>query len=112
MTVNDFDFIAKSAIAEKLLMKRITQSLPTAKRATPIDTIDGSRGADRAFCPRCKREVELLSFFAAGLVVKADRATIDRRVRSGCLHRLHNRFGNVMVCSKSLVESLAEGAAR
>ena len=106
MSVNDFDFIAKTAIAEKLMIERMAESLPTASEHTSKLT-NNRRGSGRAFCPRCNSDVELLSFPAARLMFNAGQEDIERRTRSGCLHRLHNRSGNLMVCSRSLYERFA-----
>lgn len=57
-----------------------------------------------AFCPACSKIVELMTFAAAADAFKTDMQDIDLLARNGSLHRVHNRYGEVMVCSISLFD--------
>lgn len=61
------------------------------------------RRSGRAFCPLCSEEVELLSFPGAAVLFDIERVNIDLR-EQGELHRLYNRSGVLMICSRSLRE--------
>ncbi|HVF29662.1 MAG TPA: hypothetical protein VNA22_01780 [Pyrinomonadaceae bacterium] len=105
--MNDFDFIAKSMVAEKLLIERIASARPQLTHSGRFGSITPGRGAGRAFCPRCGHDVELLSFAAALLMFNADREAVESWTRCGSVHRLHNRSGLLMICSRSLLKSFA-----
>jgi hypothetical protein len=63
-----------------------------------------SRRTGQAFCPRCEQQVELISFAGAAVFFQRDREDIDFLARRADLHRVHNRAGEVMICSNSLVD--------
>lgn len=60
------------------------------------------RRSGLAFCPLCGKTVELLSFETSAQLFKTDVQDIEYLARSGYLHRVHNKHGNVMICSLSL----------
>ena len=103
--VNDFDFIAKSEIAEKLFSRRMAEPRINVAIDEPTGKTGRPRGPARAFCPRCTPDVELVSFPAAALLFSVNRDDIDFRATSGLVHRPHNRMSDLMICSKSLFES-------
>jgi len=55
-----------------------------------------------AFCPRCDEVVELLSYGAAARSYNTDLQDVTWLADKGCLHRLHDRRGNLMICGRSL----------
>jgi hypothetical protein len=57
-----------------------------------------------ALCPLCDKAVELLSFDSAAGLFNTDRQDIEYLARNGSIHRVHNRKGQVMVCSISLFD--------
>ncbi len=57
-----------------------------------------------AFCPRCGKSVELMSFDEAARSFNTDVQDIEILAKHGDLHRLHNRRAQVMICSVSLFE--------
>lgn len=73
-------------------------------------TKNGMTGSERirqrrsglVFCPRCGKEVELLSFEDAAGSFNTDKQDIEILAKRGDLHRLHNWRGEVMICSASL----------
>lgn len=62
------------------------------------------RRSAHAFCPVCAKQVELLSFEAAAELFHTDLQDIQYLTSRGEVHQVHNRKGNVMVCSPSLFE--------
>lgn len=57
-----------------------------------------------AFCVVCGRQVELLSFADAAKVFNTDVQDIEFLARAYQVHRLHNRVGELMICSDSLFD--------
>lgn len=57
-----------------------------------------------AFCPRCNKAVELLSFNEAAKSFNTDIQDIELQAKHGYLHRLHNWRAKVMICGLSLSE--------
>lgn len=55
-----------------------------------------------AFCPRCEKVVELLSFGQAARSYRTDVQDITWLAENGDLHRLHDRHANLMICGLSL----------
>lgn len=60
------------------------------------------RSRSRAYCPRCEKPVELMSFEEAAEFYKANVGDIEALTETGELHRVHNSKGKVLICSDSL----------
>jgi hypothetical protein len=75
--------------------------MKTKNRMTSSESIC-LRRSGLAFCPRCGKAVELLSFEEAAESFNTDKQDIEILAKRGDLHRLHNQRANVMICSISL----------
>lgn len=94
--MNDYEFIAKRRLTGRLIDM-------TAGRFTNKQRIK-LRLAGLAFCPRCEKAVELLTFDEAARSFNTDLQDILLLAENGDLHRLYNRRAKVMICGKSLVD--------
>lgn len=56
----------------------------------------------RAFCLRCQKPVDLMTYSNAAEFFKTDLEDIQELAETGHLHRVHNRRGEMMICSDSL----------
>ena len=56
----------------------------------------------RAFCLRCQKPVDLMTYSGAAEFFKTDLEDIQELAETGHLHRVHNRRGEMMICSDSL----------
>lgn len=56
----------------------------------------------RAFCLRCQKPVDLMTYSNAAEFFKTDLEDIQGLAETGNLHRIHNRRGEMMICSDSL----------
>lgn len=63
---------------------------------------DFPRSRCRAFCPRCEKPVDLMSFDESAEFYKTNVGSIEALAESGDLHRVHNRKGKVLICCESL----------
>ena len=62
----------------------------------------GLRSENKAFCISCRSLVRLLTPLETGQRFKANWAEFSRLVDLGVIHRVHNRRGEIRVCSGSL----------
>ena len=62
------------------------------------------RRSRTALCPACDKVVELMTFADAAAVFHTDLQDIELLASTGGVHRLHNRRGELMICSISLFE--------
>lgn len=62
-----------------------------------------TRRTDRAFCVVCGKPVDLLDFQASAGVFKTD--FLAKQVE---IHRIHNQWGEVMICAPSLFASFEQ----
>jgi hypothetical protein len=60
------------------------------------------RTRDRAFCLKCQKPVDLMAYSSAADFFKTDLEDIQGLAETGQLHRIHNRRGEMMICSDSL----------
>ena len=60
------------------------------------------RRAGSARCPKCEKPVDLMSSADAARCFKTDEQEIDHLAVTGEVHRVHNCYGDVMVCCNSL----------
>lgn len=65
-----------------------------------------------ARCPVCCTGVELLTFDAAAECFNTDLQDIEFLAAHGQIHRVHNRFGAVMICSDSLYKCFEQRRTR
>lgn len=72
--------------------------------STDITRISGEfrRTRDRAFCLKCQKPVDLMGYSNAAEFFKTDLEDIQGLAETGQLHRIHNRRGEMMICSDSL----------
>jgi hypothetical protein len=62
------------------------------------------RRSRTALCPVCQKMVDLMTFADAAAAFKTDSQDIELLARNGSLHRVHNRYGKVRICSISLFD--------
>ncbi len=62
------------------------------------------RRSSFALCPICDKAVQLLSIDDSAELFNTDSQDIEFLANSGSLHRVHNRRGDVMICSVSLYD--------
>jgi hypothetical protein len=60
------------------------------------------RTRGRAFCLKCQKPVDLMAYANAAEFFKTDLEDIEQLAETGQLHRIHNRRGEMMICSDSL----------
>ena len=102
--MNDSEFNAKSEIAEENLRERLIDSpLETFPVKSQKRTIR-LRRSGFAYCPVCEKPVELMSFMESAELFKTDTQDIEFLAKHGDLHRIHNRKGEVLICSDSLFQ--------
>ena len=98
LAMNDSEFNAITKIEEgKLQRDRFIE----LSRDQPISIM---RGTKSTFCPKCKKPVELLTFSRSAGLFKTDDQDIEFLAKRGDLHRLHNRNGELLICSNSLFD--------
>ncbi len=81
-------------------MKQTAEGPIDGKRAKRLSL----RRSSHAFCPVCAKQIELISFEDAAKLFHTDLQDIQFLAKSGGIHQLHNRKGEVMACSPSLFE--------
>lgn len=71
---------------------------------TEINRISANfhRTRGRAFCLKCQKPVDLMAYANAAEFFKTDLEDISNLAETGQLHRIHNRRGEMMICSDSL----------
>jgi hypothetical protein len=62
----------------------------------------GVRHSGSAVCPICEKPVDLMDPAEAARCFKTDEQDIEFLAKSGDIHRIHNRRGEVMICCNSL----------
>lgn len=67
---------------------------------------------DHAFCPLCEKMVRLVSFGDSAKLLHADESHVTDMSAMYLLHRLHNKYGRVMICSDSLFTALSTQPTR
>jgi hypothetical protein len=63
------------------------------------------RSRRRAFCPRCEKPVDLMSFEDAAAFYKTNVGSIEALTEAGDLHRVHNSKGKILICCESLFQN-------
>lgn len=62
------------------------------------------RRSGHAYCPVCTKQIELIAFNDAASLFNTDMQDIEFLTKRGDLHQIHNRKGEVMICTVSLFE--------
>jgi len=94
--MNDSDFNAKANVGEEVLETRYLDN---------SDTIAAHfRRTASAYCPKCEKPVELLSYERSAELFKTDKQDIEFLAKQTLIHRVHNRKGTVLICSNSLFD--------
>jgi hypothetical protein len=70
------------------------------------------RRTDKAFCIACDKPVDLLGFQASADLFNTDLQDIEFMANRAEIHRIHNRRGEVMICSSSLFARFDERPTR
>lgn len=70
------------------------------------------RRSDKAFCIVCDKPVDLLGFQASADLFNTDLQDIEFLAGQAEVHRIHNRRGEVMICSDSLFTRFDERPTR
>lgn len=70
------------------------------------------RRSGHAYCPVCTKQIELISFKDAASLFNTDMQDIEFLAKRGDLHQIHNRKGNVMICTVSLFECFEDRKTR
>ncbi len=63
------------------------------------------RSRCRAYCPRCEKPVDLMSFEESAEFYKTNVGSIEALTEAGDLHRVHNSKGKVLICGESLFKN-------
>ena len=88
------DVFPRSTTAE--LQQRDTDPMFSAKLCL--------RRSGHAYCPVCEKLVELIAFEAAAGLFRTCRGDVEGLAERRVLHRIHNRRGELMLCSISLFD--------
>ena len=70
------------------------------------------RRSHSAYCVRCEKIVELFTFEDAAQCFNTDVQDIEFLSNRMMLHRIHNKRGDVMICSISLFDVFESRATR
>ena len=70
------------------------------------------RHSGSAYCPVCKKPVDLISIDDAAELFHTDHNDIEFLASRHRLHRVHNKTGKVMICSTSLFECFEDRQTR
>jgi hypothetical protein len=102
--MDENDFTAYSRIAEERLMSRIMSSKPDHEPHAAVSDSWRLRRSASAWCHVCEKPVGLLTFSAAAAAFNTDVQDIGFLADRGEIHRLYNRYAELMICRDSLVE--------
>lgn len=61
------------------------------------------RGAQRAWCPKCAAEVEMVALDTAAVISNLKSLELERWFNSGDLHHLQAGGGSALICLHSLL---------
>ena len=59
--------------------------------------------SNRAWCPRCAAEAEMITLENVGVISNLDRAAVEEWLNSGELHRSKSACGSARICLNSLL---------
>ena len=61
------------------------------------------RNSNRAWCPRCAAQAEMIAFENLGVITNLDRAAVEEWLSSGEFHRSQSANGPTLICLNSLL---------
>ena len=61
------------------------------------------RNSNRAWCPQCAVEAEMIALKNVGVISNLDRAVVEKWLSSEELHRSKSANGSVLICLNSLL---------
>jgi hypothetical protein len=61
------------------------------------------RASNRAWCPQCREEVEMLALENAGVISNLDQQALEDWLNSGELHQVQTTGGQTLTCLNSLL---------
>jgi len=61
------------------------------------------RASQRAWCPLCAAEAEMIALESVGVVSNLDSAALEAWLNSGELHRIQSLDGSALICLNSLL---------
>lgn len=79
----------------------MTRKVEITIQSEQILVVRGIR-AGLEWCPQCGRETDMVNLQTAGLLTRADFATVQARIQSGDWHRSAAADGTLRVCLVSL----------
>ena len=62
-----------------------------------------TQAAERAWCPQCGAESEMVALDRIGVVSNLDREALEEWLNSGRIHRLDSSNGSSVICLTSLL---------
>jgi hypothetical protein len=69
------------------------------------------RSPNRAWCPLCAAEVEMISLSDTGVISNLEPASFEQWLNSGELHRSQTADGSAVVCLNSLLARVQNSKA-
>ena len=61
------------------------------------------RNSNRAWCPLCGAEAEMIALENVGVLSNLDRVAVEEWLNSGELHRSKSASGSTLICLNSLL---------
>jgi len=61
------------------------------------------RNSNRAWCPQCAAEAEMIALDNLGVISNLDHAAVEEWLSSGELHRSKSANGSALICLTSLL---------
>lgn len=61
------------------------------------------RNTNRAWCPQCAAEAEMIALENIGVISNVDRSAVEEWLNSGELHRSKSANGWALICLSSLL---------
>jgi hypothetical protein len=61
------------------------------------------RNSNRAWCPGCAAEAEMIALENVGVISNLERAAVEEWLNSGELHRSKSANGSALICLNSLL---------
>lgn len=61
------------------------------------------RNSNRAWCPQCTAEAEIIALENVGVISNLDRSAVEEWLNSGELHRSMSANGSPLICLNSLL---------
>jgi len=61
------------------------------------------RNSNRAWCPQCEAETEMIALENVGVLSNLDRSAVEEWLNSAALHRSKSASGSALICLNSLL---------